>query len=239
VTASIACTCIRQSYPDPFPNPQPPIIQYIPQNPSPTPHSTPHSQRPFLIQQTLPSPSAVEYEDHLRNSLIAATPSMRLAVREKPVDDQAQHREEEDDNAPEQFVRGRAVGLEDFHCRSPRQLQSTKLCQVLIVRGKLTREERATMTSGQGERELAKCGEWGGGRGDVLNTRISRIKTMKPTTPPLVPYFQVLSTAVATISSAMAKEKRRRLKKSEEIIVAVSLLSRVMGNWYREVELWC
>jgi hypothetical protein len=49
---------------------------------------------------------------------------------------------------------------------------------------------------------------------------------MKPRTPPLVPYFQVLSTVVAAISSAMAKETRRRLKKSEEIMVAISLLSR-------------
>jgi hypothetical protein len=74
-----------------------------------------------------------------------------------------------------------------------------------------------------------------GGRGrerrDVLNTIISKINTMNPSTPPLVPYFQVLSTVVAAISSAMAKETRRRLKKSEEIIVAVPLLSfRVIEN---------
>ena len=44
---------------------------------------------------------------------------MCLAVREKPVDDEAQDREEEDEDAPEKLVRGRAVGLEDFHYASP------------------------------------------------------------------------------------------------------------------------
>jgi hypothetical protein len=43
---------------------------------------------------------------------------MRATVGEKPVEDQAEDREEEDDDAPEQLVRGRAVGLEDFHYRS-------------------------------------------------------------------------------------------------------------------------
>jgi hypothetical protein len=56
---------------------------------------------------------------HLWNSLITPTPRMCLAVREKPVDDKAQDREEEDEDAPEKLVRGRAVGLEDFHCASP------------------------------------------------------------------------------------------------------------------------
>ena len=64
------------------------------------------------------------------------------------------------------------------------------------------------------------------GERNVLNTTMSRIKTMKPRTPPLVPYFQVLSIAEAAISSAMAKETRRRLKRSEEIMFVVSLLSR-------------
>ena len=41
---------------------------------------------------------------------------MRAAVGEKPVEDQAEDREEEDDDAPEQLVRRRAAGLEDFHC---------------------------------------------------------------------------------------------------------------------------
>ena len=60
---------------------------------------------------------------------------------------------------------------------------------------------------------------------DVLNTKISRIKTMKPRTPPLVPYFQVLPWVVAaSVSSAMAKETRRRLSTSEENIVAAAFL---------------
>jgi hypothetical protein len=41
---------------------------------------------------------------------------MRLTVREKPVDEKAQDREEEHEHAPEQFVRRGAIGLEDFHC---------------------------------------------------------------------------------------------------------------------------
>jgi hypothetical protein len=75
-------------------------------------------------------------------------------------------------------------------------------------------------------------------RRDVLNTIISRINTMKPSTPPLVPYFQVLSTVVAASSSAMAKETKRRLKKSEEIIVTVPFFPfQVIENWYYEVRL--
>ncbi len=60
------------------------------------------------------------------------------------------------------------------------------------------------------------------GERNILNTIISRIKTMKLRTPPLVPYFQVLSIVVAAISSAIAKETRRRLKKTNEIMVAIS-----------------
>lgn len=55
---------------------------------------------------------------------------MCLAVGEKPVEDQAEDREEEDDDAPEQLVRGRAVGLEDFHYRS---LISSILSEILQV----------------------------------------------------------------------------------------------------------
>jgi len=60
---------------------------------------------------------------------------------------------------------------------------------------------------------LFKCRKWKGEE-DVRNTRITKIKTMKPRTPPLVPYFQVLPWAVAKrVSSAMAKETRRRVKR--------------------------
>jgi len=54
-----------------------------------------------------------------------------------------------------------------------------------------------------------------------MNTKISRIKIMKPSTPPLVPYFQVLPWAVAVrVSSAIAKETSKRLIMSEENMVA-------------------
>jgi hypothetical protein len=40
---------------------------------------------------------------------------MCSAIREKPVEDEAQNREEEDDDTPKQLVRDRAVGLDDLH----------------------------------------------------------------------------------------------------------------------------
>jgi hypothetical protein len=48
---------------------------------------------------------------------------------------------------------------------------------------------------------------------DILNTMISRISTIKPKTPPLVPNFHVLPWPVAvSISSAMTSEKRERCR---------------------------
>lgn len=44
---------------------------------------------------------------------------MRRAVREQPVDNDAANREDEDKQAPEQLVQGRAVGFEDLDCWSP------------------------------------------------------------------------------------------------------------------------
>jgi len=41
---------------------------------------------------------------------------MRSAVRKQPVDDHAEDREEEDEQRPEELVRGGAVGLDDFDC---------------------------------------------------------------------------------------------------------------------------
>ena len=41
---------------------------------------------------------------------------MRLAVREQPVDDDADDGEDEDNKAPQQLVRGRAARLEDLNC---------------------------------------------------------------------------------------------------------------------------
>jgi hypothetical protein len=52
----------------------------------------------------------------LRNNFITPTAHVRLAVREQPVNNQAKDREHEDDDAPQQLVGRRAVGLEDFHC---------------------------------------------------------------------------------------------------------------------------
>jgi hypothetical protein len=57
---------------------------------------------------------------------------------------------------------------------------------------------------------------------DVLNTMISRIKTTKPRSPPPVPNFQA-SWVVVTISSAIAKETRKRLRRIDWIIVVVAL----------------
>jgi hypothetical protein len=57
---------------------------------------------------------------------------VRSAVGEKPVKDESQDWEEEDDEAPEQLVRHRAVGLEDFHCKGRLALfdSSTKVCDL-------------------------------------------------------------------------------------------------------------
>lgn len=44
------------------------------------------------------------------------------AVGEEPVDDHADDGEEEDDQAPEELVQGRAVGLQDLDCRSKLRL---------------------------------------------------------------------------------------------------------------------
>lgn len=87
--------------------------------------------------------------------------------------------------------------------------------------------------------KLRKGGGGGRGWGDVLNTRISKIKTMKPSTPPLVPYFQVLPWLLAvSVSSAMAKETRSRLSTSEENMAAVCL-SREVVMWVGIVEIEC
>lgn len=57
---------------------------------------------------------------------------------------------------------------------------------------------------------------------DILKTKISRIKTTKPMSPPPVPYFQELPCPLAdTVSSAMAKETRRRLKRIDWNILDV------------------
>jgi hypothetical protein len=57
---------------------------------------------------------------------------------------------------------------------------------------------------------------------DLLNTIISKIKTTKPRTPPPVPYFHALPCwAVETVSSARAKETRRRLRRSDWNIFAI------------------
>jgi hypothetical protein len=81
-------------------------------------HSPHASLCPISQSVCHPSP-AIMLGIHLWNSLITPTPCMCLAVREKPVDNEAQDREDEDEDAPEKLVRGRAVGLKDFHCASP------------------------------------------------------------------------------------------------------------------------
>jgi hypothetical protein len=43
---------------------------------------------------------------------------MRLAVREKPIEDETQNREQKHDDTPEQLVCDRAVGLENLHYES-------------------------------------------------------------------------------------------------------------------------
>ncbi len=67
--------------------------------------------------------------------------------------------------------------------------------------------------------------QWKGKAEDVLKTMISRIKTMKPRSPPPVPYFHALPWlwAVVSVSSAMAKDTRSRLRRIDWNISAVCL----------------
>lgn len=51
---------------------------------------------------------------HLRQRLVRAAAVVLGAVREEPVDDHADNGEEEDDQAPEELVDWRTVGLEDL-----------------------------------------------------------------------------------------------------------------------------
>lgn len=44
---------------------------------------------------------------------------------------------------------------------------------------------------------------------DVLNTMMSRINTMNPTTPPPLPYFQALPWFVASMGAAMARAAKK------------------------------
>lgn len=90
---------------------------------------------------------------------------MSSTVREEVVDDQTSDWEEEDDKTPEELVDWWAAGFEDLDW----QIVSYES----FPKGeKLIREQKG---------------------GDVLKTMISRIKTMKPMTPPPVPYFQAFS----------------------------------------------
>lgn len=54
--------------------------------------------------------------NHLRHRLVPSTPHVRLAVREKPVDDDADDGEEEHSEAPKNLVRKRAGRLDDLDC---------------------------------------------------------------------------------------------------------------------------
>jgi hypothetical protein len=67
------------------------------------------------------------------------------------------------------------------------------------------------------------CGG-GGDAGNVLHTRISRTRTMKPTIPPPVPYCVALELRVVKSSAIGAAEQRaarQRWRKSENMIVVV------------------
>jgi hypothetical protein len=108
-----------------------PSIYHIPQ---PNPHTT---NRP----STPPHPCLLFVAIHLWNGFVASTPYMGLAIREQPVEDQAQNREEEHDHAPEQLVRGRAVGLQDFHCTGNYISINSNSLSNTISRGELIGEE--------------------------------------------------------------------------------------------------
>jgi hypothetical protein len=53
----------------------------------------------------------------LRNTLISAPRVVACTVGEKPVDNQANNGEDEDDHTPEDLVERWAIGFENLHCK--------------------------------------------------------------------------------------------------------------------------
>lgn len=92
-------------------------------------------------------------------------------VGEEPVDDHADDGEKEDDQTPEKLVRRGTVRLEDLDCKQK------------VVSVDCTEEDE-------------KDDAWS----YVLKTMISRIRTMKPITPPPVPYCHELPAVEAVTS---------------------------------------
>jgi hypothetical protein len=57
---------------------------------------------------------------------------------------------------------------------------------------------------------------------DILKTRMSRIRTMKPIKPPPLPYFQALPWVVAlSVSSAITKEKKESCRSMPMMVWAI------------------
>jgi len=126
----------------------------------------------YLPQVLPPPPLYVSPASCLRDCFVRTTSSVRITVREEPVHDQADNREDEHADTPEQLVGRWAVRLEDLHCRYISSVPRTN-------------------------------GSY------VLQTMMSRIKTMKPMTPPPVPNFQASPwLLVLRVSSAITREIR-------------------------------
>ena len=116
----------------------------------------------------------------LNNRLVRSTASSSTA--EEEVDDQANDWEEEDEETPEELVERWATRLQDFDC------EVRELAFVFVFAGD---EARGYII------------------GDVLKAITSRTRTISPTIPPPLPYFQALPCeAVVSVSSAMTSEKR-------------------------------
>lgn len=124
----------------------------------------------------------------LRQGFVGAAAVVGRAVREDEVDDHADNRKEEDDETPEELLAGRAVGLEDFDCSRNGHVSNWRLTELL----------------------------WSGARikeRNVLKTMMSRIRTMKPTIPPPVPYCMGVP-VVVIVSSARGAAKVRAARQS-------------------------
>ena len=115
---------------------------------------------------------------------------MSLAIRKKPVDEDAAEGEDEDEQAPEDLVEGWAVGLEDLDCVKT-------LCQRHV---------------------LHRGVEQGVGEEHILQTMMSRTRTMKPKIPPPVPQFWAGLKVDVLMGAAKATEAMRSWRKRHSIL---------------------
>ena len=133
---------------------------------------------------------------------------MGLAVGEEVVDEHADHREQEDDESPENLVGDGAVRLEDLNCGT-------------------NTSARAHENSFHRERLGTKKAYV------LLQAMMSRTRTMNPTMPPPVPACHGFAdwAEIGAASASMKKESCRRAERTRLNILAVIVGGVVVGRW--------